>query len=223
MAVDMTRYLGREVATPDAGEGAAAPCLRRSTNTRDAIEDAAVELFARLGYHATTMRQIAAGGRRPARRRSTTGTRARRRSSSRLQDEFMERLTERVEAAIARAGPTPRCSSPAPSTPTSSTTASTRTRRSSPTREIRALTAERRARADRPARRLPGALRRADPRRHPRRLAAQLRRARRHLLDPAAVHGRRAVVPARRPARRRAGRRDPRRARARLARRERRT
>lgn len=68
---------------------------------RETIEEAAVELFARYGYHATTMRQIAAGAGvqpggiyhwHPSKEAILVA----------LQDRFMEQLTERVEAAIAR-------------------------------------------------------------------------------------------------------------------------
>jgi AcrR family transcriptional regulator len=44
-----------------------APATRRGPETREAIHQAAIELFARLGYHATSMRAIAsAAGIRPA-------------------------------------------------------------------------------------------------------------------------------------------------------------
>ena len=64
--------------------------------------------------------------------------------------------------------------------------------------EIRALAAEPRAAliAQRDA--YQERFGRADPRRHPRRLPAQLRCQGRHLLDPPAVHGRRPLVPTRR-------------------------
>lgn len=72
---------------------------RRGAGTREAIEAAAVELFARRGYNATSMRAIAAAaGVRaaaiyhwyPSKEALLVG----------LQDDFMERLTERVEAGI---------------------------------------------------------------------------------------------------------------------------
>ena len=73
----------------------------RGPATRAAIEAAAVELFARLGYHATTMRQIAADAnvRAAAIYHWFPSKEA---ILVHLQDAFMEELTERVEAAIAR-------------------------------------------------------------------------------------------------------------------------
>ena len=74
---------------------------RRGPETREAIHQAALELFARLGYHATSMRAIASAARvqpaaiyhwYPNKEAILVG----------LQDEFMERLTERVEAAMER-------------------------------------------------------------------------------------------------------------------------
>jgi AcrR family transcriptional regulator len=69
-------------------------------DTRAAIEAAAVELFARLGYHATSMRAIAgaAGVQAAAIYHWYPSKEA---LLVRLQDDFMERLTERVENAIA--------------------------------------------------------------------------------------------------------------------------
>jgi AcrR family transcriptional regulator len=69
-------------------------------DTRAAIEGAAVELFARLGYHATSMRAIAgsAGVQAAAIYHWYPSKEA---LLVRLQDDFMERLTERVEKAIA--------------------------------------------------------------------------------------------------------------------------
>ena len=134
-----------------------------------------------------------------------------------LQDDFMERLTEKVvdghraAASARRCGWRPRCAS------TSSSTASHRRAAFVTDSEIRALDRGAAPRADRQARRLPGDVQRHDPRRHPRRLAARLGRARRHLRDPAPVHGRRALVRPARPADARAGRRAARRAGARLA------
>jgi AcrR family transcriptional regulator len=73
---------------------------RRGT-TREAIDRAAVELFARLGYHATSMRALAAAAEiQPAaiyhwyasKEAILVG----------LQDDFMEKLTERVLAAMDR-------------------------------------------------------------------------------------------------------------------------
>jgi AcrR family transcriptional regulator len=73
---------------------------RRGPATREAIHAAAVELFARLGYHATSMRAIAAAAKvqpaaiyhwYPSKEAILVG----------LQDEFMEGLTTEVEAAMA--------------------------------------------------------------------------------------------------------------------------
>jgi AcrR family transcriptional regulator len=74
---------------------------RRGAETRAAIDRAAVELFARLGYHATSMRALAAAADvQPAaiyhwhasKEAILVG----------LQDDFMERLTEQVVAAMDR-------------------------------------------------------------------------------------------------------------------------
>ena len=72
---------------------------RRGSATREAIDTAALELFAELGYHATSMRAIAAAaGVQPAaiyhwypsKEAILVG----------FQDEFMDRLTEQVVAAV---------------------------------------------------------------------------------------------------------------------------
>jgi AcrR family transcriptional regulator len=77
---------------------------RRGPETRAAIDRAAIELFARRGYHATSMRTLAAAARvqpaaiyhwYPNKEAILVG----------LQDDFMDRLTERVVAAIARQEP----------------------------------------------------------------------------------------------------------------------
>jgi AcrR family transcriptional regulator len=74
---------------------------RRGPETREAIEAAAVELFARLGYHATSMRAIAAAAEvQPAAIYHWFPSKEA--ILVRLQDEFMERLTERVTGAIER-------------------------------------------------------------------------------------------------------------------------
>ena len=74
---------------------------RRGPETREAIDRAAIELFARRGYHATSMRALAAAARvqpaaiyhwYPNKEAILVG----------LQDDFMDRLTERVVAAIER-------------------------------------------------------------------------------------------------------------------------
>jgi TetR/AcrR family transcriptional regulator, cholesterol catabolism regulator len=74
---------------------------RRGPETRDAIDRAAVELFARLGYHATPMRAIAsAAGIQPAAIYHWYSSKEA--ILVRLQDHFMERLTEKVVAAMER-------------------------------------------------------------------------------------------------------------------------
>ena len=74
---------------------------RRGPETRDAIDRAAVELFARRGYHATSMRAIAGAARiQPAAIYHWYPSKEA--ILVQLQDEFMERLTERVVAAIER-------------------------------------------------------------------------------------------------------------------------
>lgn len=91
-----------EATRPAAAAGAGAPA-RRGPATRAKIDRAAVELFARRGYHATSMREIAAAAAiqpaaiyhwYPRKEAILIG----------LQDEFMERLTERVIAARDRHG-----------------------------------------------------------------------------------------------------------------------
>ena len=82
-------------------EAARRPVARRGPETREAIHAAALELFARLGYHATSMRAIGAAAHvqpaaiyhwYPSKEAILVG----------LQDDFMERLTEKVVAAIGR-------------------------------------------------------------------------------------------------------------------------
>jgi AcrR family transcriptional regulator len=74
---------------------------RRGPETRTAIEAAAVELFARLGYHATSMRAIASAARvQPAAIYHWFPSKEA--ILVRLQDDFMERLTEKVVAAMER-------------------------------------------------------------------------------------------------------------------------
>ena len=89
-----------------------------------------------------------------------------------LQDDFMEQLTARVARGDGRARTSRRCGSRPRSASTSSSTGSTGSRRSSPTARSGRSPTTPRARADRQARRLPGDVRAADPRRDPRRLAA---------------------------------------------------
>jgi AcrR family transcriptional regulator len=74
---------------------------RRGPETREAIHEAALDLFARLGYHATSMRAIAAAARvQPAAIYHWYSSKEA--ILVRLQDDFMERLTEQVVAAVAR-------------------------------------------------------------------------------------------------------------------------
>jgi AcrR family transcriptional regulator len=73
---------------------------RRGAGTRDGIEEAAVDLFARLGYHATSMRAIAeAAGVQPA--AIYHWFPAKESILIQLQKDFMERLTGAVTAATA--------------------------------------------------------------------------------------------------------------------------
>jgi AcrR family transcriptional regulator len=74
---------------------------RRGPATREAIHEAALELFARLGYHATSMRAIAAAAQvQPAAIYHWYSNKEA--ILVQLQDDFMERLTEKVLAAMAR-------------------------------------------------------------------------------------------------------------------------
>ena len=72
---------------------------RRGPETRAAIDAAAIELFAKRGYHATSMRALAAAAEiQPAAiYHWYPGKEA---ILIRLQDEFMEQLTERVVTAM---------------------------------------------------------------------------------------------------------------------------
>ena len=74
---------------------------RRGPETRDAINEAALELFAKRGYHATSMRAIAtAADVQPAAiYHWYEGKEA---ILVQLQDEFMDELTGRVLAAVGR-------------------------------------------------------------------------------------------------------------------------
>ena len=84
----------RDPAAPDL-----APTARRGAATRDAIHKAAVELFARLGYHATSMRAIAAEAEvKPAAIYHWYASKEA--ILIQLQDDFMEQLTEKVLAAM---------------------------------------------------------------------------------------------------------------------------
>lgn len=74
---------------------------RRGPETREAIHEAAIELFAKLGYHATSMRAMAAAARvQPAAIYHWYPNKEA--ILIRLQDDFMEQLTEQVVAALDR-------------------------------------------------------------------------------------------------------------------------
>src|SRR3954468_17145372 len=74
---------------------------RRGPETREQIDRSAIELFARLGSHATSMRAIGSAAQvRPAAIYHWYPSKEA--ILVRLQDDFMERLTARVEAAVAR-------------------------------------------------------------------------------------------------------------------------
>jgi AcrR family transcriptional regulator len=74
---------------------------QRGPQTRDTIHAAAIELFAQRGYHATSMRAIAAAaGIQPAAIYHWYSSKEA--ILVELQDEFMEELTERVTAAMDR-------------------------------------------------------------------------------------------------------------------------
>ncbi len=74
---------------------------RRGPETREAIHRAAVELFARRGYHATSMRAIASAARvQPAAIYHWYPSKEA--ILVQLQDDFMEQLTEKVLAAMDR-------------------------------------------------------------------------------------------------------------------------
>jgi len=74
---------------------------REGVETRDEIEEAAVDLFARRGYHATSMRSIAAAADiQPA--AIYHWFPAKESILIQLQNDFMERLTEAVTKAMSR-------------------------------------------------------------------------------------------------------------------------
>ena len=177
--------------------GRAAPA-RRGPETREAIHAAAIELFAQLGYHATSMRAIAAAAARAAggdlplvsEQGGDPGP-----PPGRLHG-AAHRARRRGDGAPATAR---RCGWPPRSASTSSSTASTAARRSSPTaRSGRSPTGPRRAliakRDDYQAMFgemirdgiRDGSLRASDA-------------ARRHLRDPAPVHRGGALVRSRGP------------------------
>ena len=74
---------------------------QRGPETREDIDAAALDLFARLGYHATSMRAIAsAAGIQPAAIYHWYPSKEA--LLVHLQDDFMDRLTDKVEAAMAK-------------------------------------------------------------------------------------------------------------------------
>ncbi len=76
------------------------PPARRGPETRDAIHEAALELFAELGYHATSMRAIAtAADVQPAAIYHWYPSKEA--ILVQLQDDFMAELTERLTGAMA--------------------------------------------------------------------------------------------------------------------------
>ena len=78
-----------------------ATAVRPGPGTREAIHAAAVELFADRGYHATSMRALASAARvQPAAIYHWYDSKEA--ILVRLQDDFMDHLTERVTAAIGR-------------------------------------------------------------------------------------------------------------------------
>ncbi len=144
-------------ARPRRGQDARRP-TRRGPGTREAIDSAALELFAQRGYHATSMRAIAVGGGGaagcdlplvPGKEAILIG----------FQDDFMERLTAKVTDGVERQ-----------SRPALRLAAAVwehvvfhgihRRAAFVTDSEIRALTHEPRQRPDRQARRLPGDVRR---------------------------------------------------------------
>ena len=90
------------IAAREAGEGPQTGQPRqRGEETREEIRRAAVGLFAQLGYHATSVRAIAAAaGVRPGAIYHWYPSKEA--ILVELQDDFMARLEERVEAAVAR-------------------------------------------------------------------------------------------------------------------------
>ncbi len=120
------------MATPTtADKDAARPPARRGEGTRETIDAAAVDRFARLGYHAASVRAIAAeAGIQPAAIYHWYENKEA--LLFRLQIQFMDQLEERVFAAV-EARPTPALNLAPPSASTSITTACTPRLRSSPT------------------------------------------------------------------------------------------
>ena len=92
-----------ETTTTPAAPGRRRPG-RRGPETREAIHEAALELFARLGYHATSMRAIASAAQvQPAAIYHWYPNKEA--ILVELQDEFMERLTESVRGGDGAPGP----------------------------------------------------------------------------------------------------------------------
>lgn len=90
---------GATLATGSIADGRSS--VRRGPETRDAIHEAAIELFARLGYNATSMRAMAAAARvQPAAIYHWYPNKEAILIS--LQDDFMKQLTEKVVAAMER-------------------------------------------------------------------------------------------------------------------------
>lgn len=86
----------RSAPSPDGRSSA-----RRGPETRGAIDRAALDLFARRGYHATSMRAIASAAKvQPAAIYHWYPSKEAILVS--LQDDFMDRLTDKVEAAMSR-------------------------------------------------------------------------------------------------------------------------
>jgi TetR/AcrR family transcriptional regulator, cholesterol catabolism regulator len=89
------------IAASQAEQPAPAEGRQRGPRTQEEIRRAAVRLFARLGYHATSMRAIAAAaGVRPA--AIYHWYESKEAILVELQDDFMAQLEERVDAAVAR-------------------------------------------------------------------------------------------------------------------------
>jgi AcrR family transcriptional regulator len=89
------------IAPSRAPAGAGRSSSQRGPQTRDTIHAAAIELFAQRGYHATSMRAIAAAaGIQPAAIYHWYSSKEA--ILVELQDEFMEELTERITAAMDR-------------------------------------------------------------------------------------------------------------------------
>jgi len=91
------------IAAPEAGQGGPqeGEARQRGPQTQEQIRIAAVRLFAQLGYHATSMRSIAAAaGVQPAAIYHWYPSKEA--ILVELQDDFMARLTEKVSSAVER-------------------------------------------------------------------------------------------------------------------------